>query len=62
MIKRLEELIYDERLRMEYDLKLDQTKIHRQTSQPPIITWQSKNAKARDKSFHLAIRGFKRES
>ena len=61
MIKRPEELIYDERLRMEYDLKLDQTKIHGQTSEQPVITWQSVNSKARDELFHSAIRGFKRE-
>ena len=35
--------------------------IHRQTSEPPVITWQSVNYKARDKLFHSAIRGFKRE-
>ena len=60
MIKRPKELIYDERLRMEYDLKLDQTKIHGQTSEQPVITWQSVNSKAREELFHSAIRSFKR--
>ena len=46
---------------MEYDLKLDQTKIHGQTSEQPVITWQSVNSKARDELFHSASRGFKRE-
>ena len=45
---------------MEYDLKLDQTKIQGQTSEQPVITWQSVNSKARDELFHSAIRGFKR--
>ena len=45
---------------MEYDLKLDQTKIHGQTSEQPVITWQSVNSKAREELFHSAIRGFKR--
>ena len=47
---------------MEYDLKLDQIKIHGQTSQPPIDTRRSMNSKARDELFHSAIKGFKRES
>lgn len=62
MIKRPGELIYDEGLRMGYDLKFDQTETHGQTPQPPIITWKSVNSKATDKLFHSAIRGFKRES